>query len=186
MTCPVARIRVILGGWKRSPCSLNLPPHVQHHRPSGSWHNSAETRLPVEGSLPGAWRHQTPGISQVSALTVGWPGLPRGDPSPSSPSVSTQTASPCSPQSWWLIAKTLNPHPVSATLPPPRHPHPNAGKTPGQSHTQLVEEQKQEQKKQERKHENQEREREQNRGKEKLKEKGGREKRMELIGSLSS
>ena len=115
MTCPVARIRVILGGWKRSPCSLNLPPHVQHHRPSGSWHNSAETRLPVEGSLPGAWRHQTPGISQVSALTAGWPGLPRGDPSPSSPSVSTQTASPCSPQSWWLIAKTLNPHPVSAT-----------------------------------------------------------------------
>ena len=46
--------------------------------------------------------------------------------------------------------KALNPHPVSATLPPPRHPDPNAGKTLGQSHTQLVEEQKQEQKKRER------------------------------------
>lgn len=51
------------GSWgaeSATTCSLNLPPHFQHHRPSESWHNSAETRLPVEGRLPGAWMSLDP------------------------------------------------------------------------------------------------------------------------------
>ena len=55
MTCPEARMRVVLGVLKVLTMQPEPPsPTSSTTAPSGSWRNSAETRLPVEGSLPGA------------------------------------------------------------------------------------------------------------------------------------